>query len=228
MYKLLSNKSACIQLLSTSGSNPDIQFPVTYSLPLPLWLKTIPAFGLIKYNSYLNWLIVVFMYVCVCVEDKHRFSTRPCIIPHLLEKDESDRGFVSLPLPSDKKKSSGFFPAESCSLLPRYHGAHTAGETMSLLLENQFKELPPDKAVDTKLFLEAVSHIPSFIGEYTSTWTPLKTVFFLEGAVLMSLSRFILVPHDTFKWLVSSWDISHIPEVLLLLGQPSQLRRFSL
>ncbi|XP_035523355.1 glycolipid transfer protein-like [Morone saxatilis] len=33
---------------------------------------------------------------------------------------------------------------------------------MSLLLDNQFKELPPDKSVDTKLFLEAVSHLPSF------------------------------------------------------------------
>ncbi|GAA6217094.1 glycolipid transfer protein-like [Lates japonicus] len=33
---------------------------------------------------------------------------------------------------------------------------------MSLLLDNQFKELPPDKSVDTKLFLETVSHIPAF------------------------------------------------------------------
>ncbi|XP_056259124.1 glycolipid transfer protein-like [Seriola aureovittata] len=33
---------------------------------------------------------------------------------------------------------------------------------MALLLDNQFPELPPDKSVDTKLFLEAVSHIPLF------------------------------------------------------------------
>eukprot|EP00064_Thunnus_orientalis_P007703 superscaffoldBa00000871_g7725 len=33
---------------------------------------------------------------------------------------------------------------------------------MSLLLDNQFKELPPDNSVDTKQFLEAVSHLPSF------------------------------------------------------------------
>ncbi|XP_078127053.1 glycolipid transfer protein-like [Sander vitreus] len=33
---------------------------------------------------------------------------------------------------------------------------------MSLLLDNQFIELPPDKAINTKLFLDAVSHIPSF------------------------------------------------------------------
>lgn len=33
---------------------------------------------------------------------------------------------------------------------------------MSLLLDNQFTELPSDKSVDTKIFLEAVSHLPSF------------------------------------------------------------------
>lgn len=33
---------------------------------------------------------------------------------------------------------------------------------MTLLLENQFSELPPDNSVDTKLFLDAVSHVPSF------------------------------------------------------------------
>lgn len=37
---------------------------------------------------------------------------------------------------------------------------------MTLLLDNEFQPLPPDKAVDTKLFLEAVSHLPSFFGEY--------------------------------------------------------------
>lgn len=34
---------------------------------------------------------------------------------------------------------------------------------MTLLLDNQFKELPPDNSVDTKLFLDAVSHLPAFI-----------------------------------------------------------------
>ncbi|XP_058472623.1 glycolipid transfer protein-like [Solea solea] len=33
---------------------------------------------------------------------------------------------------------------------------------MSVLLDNQFKELPPDKSVDTKSFLDAVSHLPPF------------------------------------------------------------------
>lgn len=34
---------------------------------------------------------------------------------------------------------------------------------MSLLLDKQFKELPPDNSLDTKLFLETVSHLPAFI-----------------------------------------------------------------
>ncbi|XP_037547840.1 glycolipid transfer protein-like [Nematolebias whitei] len=33
---------------------------------------------------------------------------------------------------------------------------------MTLLLQNQFKELPPDSSVDTKTFLDNVSHLPSF------------------------------------------------------------------
>ncbi|RVE65771.1 hypothetical protein OJAV_G00120140 [Oryzias javanicus] len=33
---------------------------------------------------------------------------------------------------------------------------------MAVLLENQFEELPPDKSIDTKTFLENVSHIPTF------------------------------------------------------------------
>ncbi|KAF3702037.1 Glycolipid transfer protein [Channa argus] len=40
---------------------------------------------------------------------------------------------------------------------------------MALLLDNQFKELPPDKSVDTKLFLEAVSHLPPFFDCLGST-----------------------------------------------------------
>lgn len=40
---------------------------------------------------------------------------------------------------------------------------------MSLLLDNQFTELPPDKSVDTKTFLEAVSHLPSFFDCLGST-----------------------------------------------------------
>ncbi|KAK2819155.1 hypothetical protein Q5P01_024716 [Channa striata] len=40
---------------------------------------------------------------------------------------------------------------------------------MALLLDNQFQELPPDKAVDTKLFLEAVSHLPPFFDCLGST-----------------------------------------------------------
>ncbi|XP_075901006.1 glycolipid transfer protein-like [Nelusetta ayraudi] len=33
---------------------------------------------------------------------------------------------------------------------------------MSVLLQNEFQPLPPDRSVDTKQFLDAVSHLPSF------------------------------------------------------------------
>ncbi|KAM9306804.1 glycolipid transfer protein-like [Pholidichthys leucotaenia] len=33
---------------------------------------------------------------------------------------------------------------------------------MSLLLDNQFSELPPDRSVDAKRFLDTVAHLPSF------------------------------------------------------------------
>ena len=66
------------------------------------------------------------------------------------------------PTPSDKKTQFRVLsPAEE--LLAA--AASDDGGTMSLLLDNQFGELPPDKSVDTKLFLEAVSHLPSFFGE---------------------------------------------------------------
>lgn len=37
---------------------------------------------------------------------------------------------------------------------------------MSLLLDNAFKPLPPDRSVNTEAFLEAVAHVPSFFGEF--------------------------------------------------------------
>lgn len=37
---------------------------------------------------------------------------------------------------------------------------------MSVLLQNEFHPLPPDRSVDTKRFLDAVSHLPSFFGEF--------------------------------------------------------------
>ncbi|XP_028317947.1 glycolipid transfer protein-like [Gouania willdenowi] len=33
---------------------------------------------------------------------------------------------------------------------------------MALLLDNQFNQLPPDKSVNTKVFLDTVSHLPAF------------------------------------------------------------------
>lgn len=38
---------------------------------------------------------------------------------------------------------------------------------MAMLIEHQFRQLPGDKNVETRPFLEAVSYLPSFFGEYT-------------------------------------------------------------
>ncbi|XP_049594930.1 glycolipid transfer protein [Syngnathus scovelli] len=47
---------------------------------------------------------------------------------------------------------------------------------MSLLLDNSFGELPPDNSVNTKLFLETVSHLPSFFDCLGSkVFSPIKS-----------------------------------------------------
>ncbi|CAL8276785.1 unnamed protein product [Merluccius merluccius] len=47
---------------------------------------------------------------------------------------------------------------------------------MSLLLDNRFKELPADGTVDTKLFLESVSHLPPFFDCLGSkVFSPIKS-----------------------------------------------------
>ncbi|XP_046900868.1 glycolipid transfer protein-like [Hypomesus transpacificus] len=47
---------------------------------------------------------------------------------------------------------------------------------MALLLDNQFSELPADNAVDTKLFLESVSHLPPFFDCLGSkVFSPIKS-----------------------------------------------------
>lgn len=37
---------------------------------------------------------------------------------------------------------------------------------MALLMEHQFRQLPADKQVETRPFLEAVSHLPPFFGRF--------------------------------------------------------------
>lgn len=37
---------------------------------------------------------------------------------------------------------------------------------MALLLEYEFRTLPADKQIDTEPFLEAVTHLPPFFGEW--------------------------------------------------------------
>lgn len=47
---------------------------------------------------------------------------------------------------------------------------------MSLLLDNQFNDLPADNSVDTKCFLKSVSHIPSFFDCLGSrVFSPIKS-----------------------------------------------------
>ncbi|XP_037122692.1 glycolipid transfer protein-like [Syngnathus acus] len=47
---------------------------------------------------------------------------------------------------------------------------------MSLLLDHSFGELPPDNSVNTKLFLETVSHLPSFFDCLGSkVFSPIKS-----------------------------------------------------
>lgn len=98
------------------------------------------------------------------------FSTCPCIISHLLEKDERHRDWQRSPTHQTRREfrvlsSRELLATAAAAALPPC----SYDRTMSLLLDNQFGELPPDKSVDTELFLEAVSHIPAFFGEYAST-----------------------------------------------------------
>lgn len=48
---------------------------------------------------------------------------------------------------------------------------------MALLMEHQFRQLPADRQVETRPFLEAVSYLPPFFGECffhcVTLWAPL-------------------------------------------------------
>lgn len=37
---------------------------------------------------------------------------------------------------------------------------------MALLMEHQFRQLPADRQVETRPFLETVSHLPPFFGKF--------------------------------------------------------------
>lgn len=43
---------------------------------------------------------------------------------------------------------------------------------MALLLEYEFRTLPADKQIDTEPFLEAVTHLPPFFGEWRAPRPP--------------------------------------------------------
>lgn len=82
-------------------------------------------------------------------------------------------GCWELPHPAEKKRtekkkhtnqqnSSGFFFFQSRAACAAPVAPSHRGGNMSLLLQNEFHPLPPDRSVNTKLFLDAVSHLPSF------------------------------------------------------------------
>ncbi|CAK6959481.1 glycolipid transfer protein-like [Scomber scombrus] len=72
---------------------------------------------------------------------------------------------------------------------------------MSLLLDNQFKELPPDNSIDTKLFLETVSHLPSFFDCLGSkVFTVIKSdingnIMKIKAVYLKDPERYVTLQH---------------------------------
>lgn len=71
----------------------------------------------------------------------------------------SQRGGVLVPVPAHLTEPQFRVRPRAACHLP-------GGSTMTLLLQNLFKELPPDSSVDTKTFLDNVSNLPSFFGGY--------------------------------------------------------------
>ncbi|XP_059214555.1 glycolipid transfer protein-like [Centropristis striata] len=79
---------------------------------------------------------------------------------------------------------------------------------MSLLLDNQFNELPPDKAIDTKLFLDAVSHIPAFFdclgssvfsvikSDINGNITKIKAVYLKDPAKYVTLQDIVVAERE--------------------------------
>ncbi|XP_053743303.1 glycolipid transfer protein-like [Synchiropus splendidus] len=72
---------------------------------------------------------------------------------------------------------------------------------MSLLLEHEFSPLPPDNAVDTKLFLESVSHLPSFFDCLgSSVFSVIKSdingnIMKIKGVYMKNPERYVTLQH---------------------------------
>uniref|UniRef100_H3CUI6 Glycolipid transfer protein n=1 Tax=Tetraodon nigroviridis TaxID=99883 RepID=H3CUI6_TETNG len=85
---------------------------------------------------------------------------------------------------------------------------------MSLLLDNEFKPLPPDKCVDTEAFLEAVSHLPSFFdclgssvfaiikADITGNITKIKTAYLKDPQKFVTLQDLLISEREAQadKW----------------------------
>ncbi|XP_038152732.1 glycolipid transfer protein-like [Cyprinodon tularosa] len=82
---------------------------------------------------------------------------------------------------------------------------------MSLLLDNQFKELPEDKSVDTKTFLDNVSSLPSFFDCFGSSVfsiikkdlngniTKIKAVYVQDPAKYATLQNILEAEREAHK-----------------------------
>ncbi|XP_015240583.1 PREDICTED: glycolipid transfer protein-like [Cyprinodon variegatus] len=82
---------------------------------------------------------------------------------------------------------------------------------MSLLLDNQFKELPADKSVDTKTFLDNVSSLPSFFDCFGSSVfsiikkdlngniTKIKAVYVQDPAKYATLQNILEAEREAHK-----------------------------
>lgn len=126
---------------STPGFSPDPEHLVSLILPLPPWLKTIPALVKININTSKQSCLLFFP-PRVCVRNS----------PPVGQAPPTRRRVPGL---------DSFLLRRRCSFHGSFHG-----QVMSLLLDNAFKPLPPDRSVNTEAFLEAVAHVPSFFGEF--------------------------------------------------------------
>ncbi|MED6254081.1 hypothetical protein ATANTOWER_015071 [Ataeniobius toweri] len=82
---------------------------------------------------------------------------------------------------------------------------------MSLLLDNQFKELPADRSIDTKTFLDNVSTLPSFFdclgskvfsiikSDINGNITKIRAVYDQDPAKYVTLQDILETEQETYK-----------------------------
>ncbi|KAL4609693.1 glycolipid transfer protein-like isoform X2 [Arapaima gigas] len=86
--------------------------------------------------------------------------------------------------------------------------------TMALLMDHQFKELPADRQVDTKAFLDSVSYLPSFFdclgskvfapikADIAGNVTKIQTVYDTDPAQFATLQQILEVEKELHR---SEW-----------------------